>query len=305
MNTFVGLLKRELREHPALYTGPLAVNLFIAISALLLVARAVGSVENLRSIVGAISMADTSTFEAGRNALIASPVAAVLGVTVAVGYFYFIDCLYAERKERTILFFKSFPVTDSETVLSKLFCGVVVLPALSFAAFAVTQIFVLIVASIAMAFAGGSPGGLWSIPGIVSNWIFILYVLVSCALWYAPFIAFLLLVSAWAKRAVFLWSIAPLFVVQAEWLLPGRNVLAPVLFDHLSGYPLAAFAFEEVRGANDESALVEWFQTGALNPLTLADPAGFLSQPALWTGLLVAGAFITAAIFLRRYRDDS
>jgi ABC-2 type transport system permease protein len=305
MKKFAGLVRRELREHPALYAGPLVVNLFIAVSTLLLVARAVGSVENLRSIVEAINMADPDTFEAGRNALIASPIAAVIGVTVAVGYFYFIDCLYAERRERTILFFKSFPVTDTETVLSKLFCGVVVLPLLSLAAFALTQILVLTVVSVAMSFAGGSIAGLWSLAGILANWVFILYALVSCALWYAPFIAFLILVSAWAKRAVFLWSIAPFLIIQAEFLFPGRNVLAPLVFGHISGYAAAAFAIDGIVGVNAGGELSERFRAGTVNPLALADPGGFLSEPALWAGLLVACFFVTAAIFLRRYRDDS
>lgn len=305
MKTFVGLLKRELREHPALYVGPLGVNLFITVSALILIARAVGSAENLRGIVGAINLADPATFEAGRNALLASPVGFIIAVTIAVGYFYFIACLYDERKDRTILFFKSFPVTDTETVLSKLFCGVVLLPALSLIAFAITQLFVLIVASIALALAGGSPGALWSPGGIVSNWVFILYVLVSCALWYAPFIGYLLLVSAWAKRAVFLWSIMPFIVMHAEWLLPGPNVLIPLVINHFTGYAFAAFDLTGIADPNDESAFMNWFQDQALNPLMFADVGGFLSEPALWVGLLIAALFVTAAIFMRRYRDDS
>lgn len=305
MTTFIGLLKRELREHPALYVGPLGVNLFIAISALILVARAVGSAENLRGIVGAIDLADPAALEVGRNALIASPIAFVIGVTIVIGYFYFLACLYDERKDRTILFFKSFPVSDTQTVLSKLFCGVVLLPALSLVAFAITQIFVLIVVTIAMLFAGGSPGALWSLGGILSNWTFSFYVLVSCALWYAPFIGYLILVSAWAKRAVFLWSIMPFIVMHAEWLLPGRAFLTPLVIDHITGYAYAAFELEEIVGTNDDSAIMDWLQSEALNPLMFADLPGFLSQLALWVGLLLAALFVTAAIFVRRYRDDS
>lgn len=305
MKRFVGLLKRELREHPALYVGPLGVNLFIAVSALLLIARAIGSAENLRSIVGAIDLADPSSFEAGRNALIASPIALVVVVTIAVGYFYFIDCLYAERKERTILFFKSFPVSDTETVLSKLFCGVVVLPALSLVAFAITQIFVLIVVSVAMAAAGGSPGSLWTLGGILSNWTFIFYVLVSCAIWYSPFIAYFLFVSAWAKRAVLLWSAMPFLAMHAEWLLPGPAVLTPIVLRHISGYPAAAFAIEEVVATNNESPLTGWFRDQGLSPLMFADPGGLLTEPALWVGVSIAALLVTGAIYLRRYRDDS
>lgn len=305
MNRFLGLLKRELQEHPALYVGPLGVNLFVAVSALLLVARAIGSAETLRRIAGYIDMADDRAREFGGTALLATPMWLVVVVTISIGYFYFIDCLYAERKDRTILFFKSFPVSDSETVLSKLFCGVIVLPALSLAALAVTQLFVLAVISIALAAAGASPAGLWSARSILSNWAFTFYVLVSCALWYAPFIAFLLLVSAWAKRAVFLWSVLPFFVIQAEFLLPGRNFIAPLIFGHMSGYPAAAFAFNDRVMAGDQAALQELFRDGGISPLSLADPGGFFGDPNLWVGAVVAALFVTAAIWLRRYRDDS
>lgn len=305
MKSFTGLLKRELQEHPALYVGPLGVNLFVAVSALLLVARAIGSAENLRNIVGVINLADEQAREFGRSALIASPMWLVIVVTIAIGYFYFIDCLYAERKERTILFFKSFPITDTETVLSKLCCGIIVLPALSLASFAVTQIFVLIVVSIALAAAGGSPAELWSAGTILSNWLFTFYVLVSCALWYAPFIAFLVLVSAWAKRAVFLWSVMPFFVIQAEYLLPGRNFVAPLIFGHMSGYPAAAFTSGIAIAGAGPDALAGLFEGGTLRPLMLIDVGGFLTEPALWVGGIVAAAFVTAAIYLRRYRDDS
>lgn len=305
MKRFVGLLKRELLEHPALYVGPLGVNLLIAVSALLLVARAIGSAENLRDIVGMIDLADPASLEAGRNALIASPIALVVVVTIAVGYFYFIDCLYAERRDRTILFFKSFPVTDTETVLSKLFCGIVVLPALSLIAFAITQVFVLIVASIAMAAAGGSPGSLWSFGAMVSNWLFIFYVLVTCAIWYSPFIAYFLFVSAWAKRAVLLWSLLPFLAMHAEWLLPGPAFLTPLVLDHIAGYPAAAFAMDVVVSSNDDGAMLDWLHSSALTPLTFADPGGFLSEAALWVGALIAALLVIGAIYLRRYRDDS
>jgi len=164
---------------------------------------------------------------------------------------------------------------------------------------------VLIVISIALAAAGGSPAGLWNAGTILSNWVFTLYVLVSCALWYAPFIAFLVLVSAWARRAVFLWSIMPFFVIQAEFLLPGPNFIAPLIFSHMSGYPAAAFAFDEALSTGDESAVAEFFRAGALSPLSLADPGGFISQSGLWVGSIVAALFVVAAIYLRRYRDDS
>jgi len=302
---FLALVRRELQEHPALYVGPLGVNLFFALTALLLVARAIGSPENLRSVVGMLDLADDRALEIGRNALFASPMWIVIVVTMVIGYFYFIDCLFAERRERTILFFKSFPVSDTQTVLSKVFCGIVVLPVLSLAAFAVTQLFVVIIVSAAIAAANGSVGSVWNVASMVENWVFILYVLATCALWYSPLIAFFVLVSAWAKRAAFLWSLLPLFVIWGEYLLPGRNFVAPIVVGHITGYPGAAFSFIEITGAVSDQSFGDRIASAVPSPLSFTNFAGFLSEAALWLGIIVASILIATAIYLRRYRDDS
>ena len=300
MRDFMALVKREVWEHPALFVGPLGANLFVALSAFILIARAIGSEENLRSIVNGLSMVDESFIAVGRNFLFASPVALVVLVTIVVGYFYFLSCLFTERTERSILFFKSFPVTDAKTVLSKLFTGVVLLPVLSLAAFAITQAFVLIVTSAALLLAGGSLGTIWNASALFSNWLLVLYVLVSCALWYAPFIAFLMLVSAWAKKAVLLWSMVPFFIIQAEFLLPVPRLFGPIVLGHMRGYVQAAFEFRD-----EVEAGAAVFGNQPLNFLSLTDPVGLITQPALWVGLVIAAVLMYGAIYLRRYRDDS
>lgn len=305
MRAFVGLVRREIWEHPALFAGPLGANLFVALSMLIAVARGIGSSENLSRIAESLDLANESVLDAGRNLLFASPAALVVVVTVAVGYFYFLDCLLAERKERSILFFKSFPVTDTQTVLAKLFCGVIMLPALSLVAFAATQLLVLTVASTALLAVGGSVGALWNLSTLLANWIFVFYVLVSTALWFASFIAFLVLVSAWAKKAVYLWSLAPLFVMQAELLLPGDNHIGRTVFGHIGDYPAAAFSIPRDLREGGAAELVDPVGEGGFRLLALCDPIGLVSEPALWINLAVAVAFVAGAIGLRRYRDDS
>ena len=50
-----------------------------------------------------------------------------------VGIFYCLDALHGERRDRSILFWKSLPVSDLTTVLSKVFVPLVILPVLTFA----------------------------------------------------------------------------------------------------------------------------------------------------------------------------
>lgn len=303
MNKFVALLRREVWEHPALYVGPLGANLFVAISMLLLIARGIDSEEQLRMLAEGLEISGDAAFGAIRNLIFSSPAALVLAVTTFVGYFYFLDCLYAERKDRSILFFKSLPVTDMETVLSKLVCGALLLPGLSFAAFVVTQLLVLIVASVAFLIVGASLGGLWPAEALLSGWALALYWLLSSVLWYAPFIGFLIFVSAWARKAVFLWSLTPWFAVQAEFLITGQSYLGRLLFGRLGGYFPAAFQFQlsGERVVNGPRSLAET----SFSFVELADPLGFLMRPALWTGFALTAVLVTAAIYLRRYRDDS
>jgi ABC-2 type transport system permease protein len=305
MRAFVGLVKRELWEHPVLYVGPIAANAFFALTTIVLVVRAIGSQENLRNIVSGLNMAGDTAIEVGRNLLLASPIAMVVGVTTVVGYFYFVECLYAERKERSILFFKSMPVTDTLTVLSKLFSGAVLLPVLSVLAFIVTQLLVTVFASAAIAFTDGEAGMLLNAGSLLRNWIFTFYVLLSAVLWCAPFIAFLMLASAWAKRAVFLWSLSPLLVMHVESLLPGTNVLGRAIIGHLGGYLAAAFSSDLEWSTARGNALQRAVETGPRHVLELADPIGFVLEPALWVGGAIAAAFVTGAIWLRRNRDDS
>ena len=61
--------------------------------------------------------------------------------------FYCLDALYGERRDRSILFWKSLPVSDLTTVLSKASIPIVVLPLLTFAVTVATQLIMLLSAA--------------------------------------------------------------------------------------------------------------------------------------------------------------
>ncbi|MGC1458667.1 MAG: hypothetical protein WA825_10345, partial [Steroidobacteraceae bacterium] len=111
------LIRRELWEHRALWIAPLAV------AALLLLLAIIGKTN---ADFGQVALPEQ------RRALFAVimayavvPQFLVLGI---VSWMYAGDCLYAERKDRSILFWKSMPVSDTLTVLSKLLLVVVLVP---------------------------------------------------------------------------------------------------------------------------------------------------------------------------------
>jgi ABC-2 type transport system permease protein len=132
-----------------------------------------------------------------------------------------------------------------------------------------------------------------------------LYVIVTSALWYLPIAAYLLVVSAWAKRAVMLWSILPpLALLLAERWFFGTHVIARRIGERLLGYPQMAF--------NDDPGCCTWVTTVVDND-TIRTPAniwgffnvgGFLSSPETWIGAAVGVALIVCAIQLRTRRTE-
>jgi ABC-2 type transport system permease protein len=205
-----------------------------------------------------------------------------------VGVFYCLDALHGERRDRTILFWKSLPVSDLTTVLSKAIIPMVVLPLIVFAIVVALQVIMLLVSDAVLLAHGMSATTSEQLPLLQSIPI-LLYGLVAQALWHAPIYGWLLLVSAWARRATFLWAVlTPLAICIAEKIAFDTSYFASLLTGRFLGFAGAAFT----PGAHHT------FDSFAqLTPLT------YLSAPGLWIGLAVAAAFIAGAVRLRRYRE--
>ena len=200
-----------------------------------------------------------------------------------VGVFYCLDALHGERRDRSILFWKSLPVSDLTTVLSKVTVPLVVLPLLSFAIIVVTQ-FIMLLISTAVLLPRGLAATTWANFNLFQQSLVLLYGLIAIALWHAPIYGWALLVSGWVRRATFLWAILPLLAISFfEKITFNTSHFASMLKDRVIGFAPEAFAFHE----------------HAVPQLT---PGRYLSTPGFWMGLVFAAAFSVAAIRLRRYR---
>jgi ABC-2 type transport system permease protein len=224
---------------------------------------------------------------AHRRAAIEMPydIAAMMLIFTAfiVGLFYCLDALHGERRERSILFWKSLPVSDLTTVVSKVSVPLVVLPLVSFAIIVVTQ-FIMLLISTAALLPSGLAATTWANFNLFQQSLILLYGLVAIALWHAPIYGWALLVSGWARRATFLWAILPLLAIGFfEKITFNTSYFASILKDRLLGFAPEAFAFN----------------AHAVPQLT---PGRYLSNPGLWIGLIFAAAFVAAAVRLRRYR---
>jgi len=211
-------------------------------------------------------------------------------IVFIVGVFYCLDALHSERRDRSILFWKSLPVSDLTTVLSKATIPLVVLPLIAFAIVVCVQLIMVLETGVVLIFHGMSPGTTWAHVPMFQNWLVLLYGLIAIALWHAPIYGWLLLVSGWARRATFLWAVLPLLAIGIfEKITFNTSHFAALVKDRLLGFAPNAFAFKMHRSV-------------AIDSLVQLTPEKYLSTPGLWVGLVFAAAFIAAAVRLRRYR---
>jgi ABC-2 type transport system permease protein len=214
--------------------------------------------------------------------------ALIMGTALIVGIFYSLDALYGERRDRSILFWKSLPVSDRTAVLSKLSIPLVVIPLLSFAITLVTQFIMLLLSSVVLLGSGMNTTALWGQEPLFRVSLELFYHIITVhGLWYAPIYGWLLLVSAGAPRAPFLWAVLPPFVIcGVEKIAFNTTHFLAVLEQRFMGPPNPAMPMPA---------------GSSMDPMQLI-PHHFFSQPGLWIGLAIAAVFLFAAVRLRRYR---
>lgn len=298
----IALIRRELWEHRSLYVTPAVIGLLVSLGT-------VTGQATFSAFDQAVDLAILGGSNLGENERAAALSALMSGVSVSfvigmwfLTIFYALDALYAERKDRSILFWRSIPCTDFETVLSKLLTAVIVIPLVTFAFIVVTHLVVLIVSSIWIGIQGANAGHLiWSAVPLVDNWAATFVFLLAVPLWSSPFIGWFLFVSAFAKRSPFLMAVLPLLILpMLEKIFFGSSAIVDAFFIRAWKMPLFR-GFDPSDFFNEEQHTV----TEAISLLSLMDLGGFMTSGGLWIGILVCGLFTTAAIYVRRYRDDS
>jgi ABC-2 type transport system permease protein len=273
-------IRRELWENRSIYMAPAAVAALFVF----------GFVINMLALRHRIKASSLEAAQQHHHVLATQyelAGALIMGTALIVGIFYTLDALYGERRDRSILFWKSLPVSDLTTVLSKLAIPIIILPLLSFAITVATQFVMLLLSSVILAGSGVNIAGLWREASFFYVSLVLLYHLLTVhGLWYVPLYSWLLLVSAWAPRAPFIWAFLPPFVICGlEKIAFNTSYCLNMLLYRLTG---PGDAMPSHSAPNDFMA-------------TLI-PDHFFSTPGLWTGLVVGAAFLFGAVRLRRYR---
>ena len=274
-------VRRELWENRSIYLVPLIGIGVILFGFLISTIRLPQKMRGLPALGAAM-----------QYEVVITPYNFAAGMTVVmafiVGFFYCLDALHGERRDRSILFWKSLPVSDRTTVLAKAAVPLAVLPLLSFLIIVTAQLVMLVVSTAVLLGSGINPVVLWSRLPFFQMTLALVYCLIAIALWHAPIYAWLLLVSGWAKRATFLWAVMPLLVLAA--------------------FERGAFGTSVV-GKFLQYRVIGWFaqsvepRTPRHSPLASLTPGTFLSTPGLWIGLAFAALFLAAAVRMRRNRE--
>jgi ABC-2 type transport system permease protein len=277
-------VRRELWENRSIYVAPLVVAAIVLFGFLI-------SLITLPHRVRDVSALDLAEQRAALTMPYSAIAAALIVTAFIVGLFYCLDALHGERRDRSILFWKSLPVSDLTTVVSKASIPLVVLPLLVFVIASIVQMAMLLLSSAVLLGSHLGVSVLWTNVKFFQSSLALLYAVAVIALWHAPIYGWLLLVSGWARRATFLWAVLPpLGIVLLERIAFNSSHFASWLKYRLVGWFAQAFTFEPACSVPSD-------------PLMQLTPGKFLSTPGLWIGLAFATAFLVAIVRLRRYRE--
>jgi len=298
MSALVTLVRREFWEHRYLWMWPFVIAGF------LILVSAIGSGysggvgvhievngEEHRFLDALTPQKRVALFGVLIGGLLVPQIIGML-LTVSV---YVIDCLYAERKDRSILFWKSLPVSDAKTVAAKFLTAVGAVPLLVYAVSVVTSL--ICYGLLTMRFASTAYAGAtrWDTLTWLSTQGILLIDVAVAALWYAPLVAALMAASAWVRRNPYLWiTLAPLVVMFVERRTFGTNHFAQFLEYRLTGF-FAALGPVLTRHATPQAATLS----------EGLDATRLLASPDLWLGAVAAAGFLWLATWLRRYNDDT
>jgi ABC-2 type transport system permease protein len=320
MNTMKWLLKREFWENKGgFFWAPLiAGGLFVLLNVMMgLVSYAAADRSQIQfgmmKLDQAMASLDPEILrQAGVGLDMATVIitALVMLISAIVVFFYLIGSLYDERRDRSILFWKSLPLSDTQTVVSKVIAATLIAPAIGLVAGIVTAMLMLLFVAISGLFYGQNFFGIiFSIANPFKVALVLLSTLPIAALWSLPTVGWLMLCSVWARSKPFLWAVAlPVAAgIMVGWFdlmrslqIPDtwfwKHVVARMLFSVAPGAWLWSDGarFENIRRPEDLTSLV-----------TVGEVYTTLGSPDLWIGAAAGVAMLVLAVRIRRWRDEA
>jgi ABC-2 type transport system permease protein len=283
LRRFYWSVRREIWENRSIYVAPLTAAGIVLFGFALYLFMLPGRVR------GATELGPRELHEAIQQPYATAAIVLMI-VDILVAIFYCQDALYSERRDRSVLFWKSLPVSDVTTVLGKASIPVLVLPLVTFIVTVATQVMMLLASTPVFAASGLSVATLWEhVAPIDSARINFSHLVLLHGIWYSPLYAWLLLVSAWASRVPFLWAVLPPVALGViERIAFNSSHFATLLSNHFLSGPAAA------ADSGTSSMTMEMMAVNGLGRLFIG--------PGFWVAVALSAIFLWGAVGLRRYR---
>ncbi len=304
----LALIRREIWEHRSIWITPAAVATvvtFLAIAVVIMVAAFGEAVNPDIEKIADATVPDSMRRAALAGILVGNTLVFLLAMWFLT-VFYCLDALYAERKDRSILFWRSLPITDAETVISKLLTAFFAIPIATMIAVMVSHLLNLIIMSIWLATAGANATRfVWGAVPLFDAWAAGFVVLLALPVWLAPLLGWFLFISAWAKQGPLLRAVLPIAILPIlEYIIFKSWNLGSAILDRLRLETMPIFDIQRFTSRFDTDDIRSMVAED-ISLVSLLDIRAFISSGEVWAGLLVCGLFATAAIYVRRYRDES
>ncbi len=309
MKTFQALVKREILDGK---NGYIWAPIVLAVVTVVLLVISVAGFGNMIEIHG-MEREGIGSFGDALNKL-SEKEPDQIGAAVTIGYwsmgslpwiafpfvvfFSLLSSLYEERRDRSILFWKSMPVADWMEVLAKLFVPVVVVPFIFMGVVIASQLTIAFFLSIISLFQGGPVLDLWPLGLMMGTWFTGLGSYFVYVLWLLPILSWVLLVSSYANRLPFLWAVLlPIVLAVSEELFFNTHTIARWIAIQLGGWmelALGNFANDTlIHGPKDMLDFI-------MGPPQMEALTFTLGSMQFWSGLVIAAAFVYGAIEIRK-----
>ncbi|MDN5864143.1 MAG: hypothetical protein L0I62_02850 [Gammaproteobacteria bacterium] len=296
MSTALTLLRREYWEHRGRYFWLPVVIFGLFMLASLIIGIAVGG--------GFTDVHPTGVADGGGVAILGFGIGFVFYILFAISSIaYLLSCLGDDRVDKSVLFWRSLPVSDTSTVLSKVGAVALLGPAIIWIATIVTHLLVLFAIACLASARGATGFTVFASPlALFGTWALFGWAMLLTALWWLPYIGWLLAISSIFKKRAWLWGVlAPIIVGFAEVILSSiftsntTSHFFAFITKHLIVAPLYYWGNPSIGSAYLTAGVHQSFftQAGAITH--------FLTEPSMWIGAGIGIGLIIFAIAARRH----